>query len=315
MHPMAAVWMAARTQLRRRWGATIALVLLVGLTGGVVIAAVAGASRTDSAMKRFVKFSQPEDAYVPVNGPRPPGASGFGGPPPNATPAQLQDYIAKTIADREQLVRLPQVAQAGRAPYMFLSPDSEGKELGAINAFAAADGHAFRTMDRPKILHGRYARLDRPDEAIVDDTTARLRHLHVGSRVTLWSYSAQANDSAALSSVGNYPAPDGPAYTFRIVGIVRSPADVNTLPATVIGDALYQGQGAMVLTPAFLQKLAADQGQPVEAYPGIEGFRILFKHGMADVPAFEKDLPALDVRPEDVHIGGSQIQNAADEQQ
>jgi putative ABC transport system permease protein len=306
--------MAARAQLRRRWGTTVALILLVGLTGGVVIAAIAGASRTDSAMKRFVKYSRPEEAYVTVNGPRVPGATGVGGPPPNATPQDIQNYIAKTTADREQLVRLPQVAQAGRAPYMFLSPDKEGKQLGAINAFAAADGHIFRTMDRPKILQGRFARLDRPDEAIVDDVTARLRHLHVGSRVTLWSYSAQANNQAAVSS-GNYPPPDGPAYAFRIVGVVRSPSDVNTLPATIVGDALYQGQGAMVLTPAFLEKLAADQGQPVEAYPGIEGFRIRFKHGMADVPAFEKELPALDVRPEDVHIGGSEIQNAADKAQ
>ena len=307
--------MAARSQLRRRWGATVALILLVGLTGGVVIAAIAGSSRTDTAMKRFVAFSRPEDAYVTVNGPRPPGASGFGGPPPNATPAQLQDYIAKTIADREQLVRLPQVAEAGRAPYMFMSPDSEGKELGAINAFAAADGHAFRTMDRPMILHGRFARLDRPDEAIVDDTTARLRHLHVGSRVTLWSYSAQANDQAAIGAFGKYPPPDGPAYAFRVVGVARTPDDVNTLPASIVGDALYQGQGQMLLTPAFLQKLSDDQGQPVEAMPGIEGFRIRFKHGMADVPAFERELPALDVRPEDVHIGGSDIQNAADKAQ
>src|SRR5438477_4354383 len=241
-----AVWMAARAQLRRRWGATVALVLLVGLTGGVVLAAIAGASRTDSAMKRFVAFSRPEDAYVTVDGPRPPGASGFGGPPPNATPGQLQDFIAKTVADREQLVRLPQVAQAGRAPYMFLSPDSEGKELGAINAFAAADGHAFRTMDRPKILHGRYARLDRPDEAIVDDTTARLRHLHVGSRVTLWSYSADQNFSVASTGFQQEPpAPAGPAYTFRVVGIVRQVTTVNAPPASSVGNALYDSPGAM----------------------------------------------------------------------
>src|SRR5437588_9985337 len=98
--PVSAVWMAARAQLRHRWGATIALALLVGLTGGVVIAAVAGASRTNSAMQRFVKFSRPEDAYVTVNGPTSmfPGGSGFGGPPPNATPGQLQDFIAKTVA-------------------------------------------------------------------------------------------------------------------------------------------------------------------------------------------------------------------------
>src|SRR5436305_1819655 len=274
MHPMAAVWMAARTQLRRRWGATIALVLLVGLTGGVVIAAVAGASRTDSAMKRFVKFSRPEDAYVSVNGPQLPGVSGLAGPPPDLTPQDIQDYIAKTVSDRERLVHLPQVAETGRAPYMFLSPDKAGKELGAINAFAAADAHAFRTIDRPMVVRGRLARLDRVDEAIVDDTTARLRHLHVGSRVTLWSYSAETNNNVAASGFGKPPAPDGPAYTFRIVGAARAPSNVNALPASVVSDAQFEGQGAMVLTPAFLQKWSEDQGQLVEAAPGIEGFRV-----------------------------------------
>src|SRR5436305_12507885 len=83
-----AVWMAARAPLRRRWGATVALVLLVGLAGGMVIAAVAGASRTDSSMKRFVAFSRPEDAYVVVNGP---GGGSFT-PPPNMTAADIQAF-------------------------------------------------------------------------------------------------------------------------------------------------------------------------------------------------------------------------------
>jgi hypothetical protein len=48
--------MLARAQLRRRRAATVALVLLVGLGGGVVLASVAGASRTDSAMDRFVAY-------------------------------------------------------------------------------------------------------------------------------------------------------------------------------------------------------------------------------------------------------------------
>lgn len=308
-----AVWIAARAQLRRRWGATVALILLVGLTGGVVIAAIAGASRTDSAMKRFVAYSRPEEAYVTVNGPIPAGTNTFEGPP-DVSPAEMQAYINATLADRDRLVHLPQVAEAGRAPYMLLSPDKEGKELGAINPFAAADGHAFRTIDRPKVLQGRFAKLDRPEEAIVDDVTARLRHLHVGSKVTMWSYTAQANTNAATSGYGHFAPPDGPAYTFRIVGIVRSPTDVNTLPATVAGDALYEGQGGMVLTPAFLQKWSADQQQDVEAIPGIEGFRIRFRPG-ADIAAFQRALPALDIKPEDVHIGGSDIQNAADKTQ
>src|SRR5581483_6951118 len=94
-----AVWIAARAQLRRRLGATVALILLVGLTGGVVIAAIAGASRTDSSMKRFVAYSRPEDAFVSVNGPVSmfPGSSGVAGPPPDATPQQIEDFINKTV--------------------------------------------------------------------------------------------------------------------------------------------------------------------------------------------------------------------------
>src|SRR5207253_11153826 len=126
-------------------------------------------------------------------------------------------------------------------------------------------------------------------------------------------YSAEQNTSAAVGGFENLPAPSGPAYTFRIVGIVRSPADVNVPPATVVGDALYQGSGAIVLTPAFLRQFADDQKMPEEALPGIEGFRIRFRHGIADVPAFQQSLQAIpSIRPEDVHIGGSDIQNAAD---
>src|SRR5438067_1820008 len=312
MRAVAAVWMAARAQLRRRWGATVALALLVGLAGGVVIAAVAGASRTESAMKRFVAFSRPEEVFVSVNG----QAVGLGPAPGQQNAAPDPAAIAATLDDRARLVALPQVADVGRAPYMLMSPDKAGNELGAINPFAAADGHAFRTFDRPLLLHGRFARLDRADEAIVDDTTARLRHLHVGSQVTMWSYSADQNFSVASTGFQQEPpAPAGPAYTFRVVGIVRQVTTLNAPPASSVGNALYDSPGAMVLTPAFLQRFADDQGLPEEALPGIEGFRVRLRHGLADAAAFQRAMPSLQVRLEDVHVGSSDIQNAADRAQ
>lgn len=307
-----AVWIAARAQLRRRWGATVALVVLLGLAGGVVVAAVAGASRTDSAMKRFVAYSKPEDLYVVVNGPTSmfPGVEGLTGPPQDLPPDKVQAFTQKLMADRDRLVHLPQVADVGRAPYMFMSPDRAGKEVGAINPFAAADAHAFRTLDRPLVLKGRLANLDRVDQAVVDDVTARLRHLHLGSRVTLYSYSAQQNGNLAVGGFGALPAAEGPAYTFRIVGIVRDPTTVEVPPATVTGDAIYEGAGGILLTPAFLHRFADDQGQDFEELPGIEGFRIRLRHGLADFPAFQRQLGSLDVGANDVHAG-SDIQQAA----
>ncbi|MDQ6909813.1 MAG: hypothetical protein M3Z84_03360, partial [Actinomycetota bacterium] len=230
---MTAVWMVSRAQLRRRWPATVALILLVGLAGGVVLAAIAGASRTDTAMQRFVAYSRPEDVYVSIN--------------PSGDPSQ-PGVFDKMLADRARLVALPEVAEAARAPYLLLSPDKSGKEIGGINAFVAADDRAFRTMNRPLLLEGRVARPDRPNEAIVDDGTASRRHLQVGSRVTLWSYSAEQMNNAFSSGFGKIPAPEGPAYTFDIVGIARQAADVNAPPPSIVGDALFLGQGAIVLT-------------------------------------------------------------------
>src|SRR5947209_4031727 len=210
MGTVTAVWMASRAQLRRRWTSTVALIVLGGLAGGRVLAAVAGASHTDPATKPF-------------------------------------------------------------------------------------------------------DRLDRPEEAIVDDGTARLRHLHVGSQVTLWSFSAEQQNSAMAGGFGKLPAPEGPGYTFRVVGIVREPSDVNAPPASVVKDAIFEGQGAMVLTPAFLGRFARNQGVPEEALPGIEGFRIRLRHGLADMPALRQGLQGV-ARAEDIHVG-SDVQSAADKAQ
>ena len=48
---MRAAWFVARAQLRRRWGErAVVLTLIVGITGAVVLASLAGARRTSSAI-------------------------------------------------------------------------------------------------------------------------------------------------------------------------------------------------------------------------------------------------------------------------
>jgi len=48
-----AAWYRASAVLRRRWRASIVLVALVGVSGGVVLTAVAGARRSSTAYERF----------------------------------------------------------------------------------------------------------------------------------------------------------------------------------------------------------------------------------------------------------------------
>ena len=288
-----------RERLRSRRGATAALVLLVGLSGGAVMAAVAGASRTDSAMGRFVSFSRPEDVIVVVN-----GAQGDPSDP---------SVGARALAIRARVLALPEVAQSARAPFVFMSADRQGTDVGGINPFAAADSDMFRTIDRPLLLDGRLAHADRADEAVVDDVTASQRHLRVGSRVRMWAFSGSQMGNPSTTVFSKYPVPGGPSYEFRVVGVVRIPGGVDAPPASISKDAAYDGVGEIHLTPAFLRRYAADQGVPVEALPGMEIFRVRLRHGLADLRAFEHAVVGI-VSPGDgqVHVS-SDARDAATE--
>src|SRR5947208_16854206 len=59
-----AVWLRTWSELRTRWRAALSLALLVGVSGGVVMAASAGARRTHTAYTRFVTAQRAWDVAI-----------------------------------------------------------------------------------------------------------------------------------------------------------------------------------------------------------------------------------------------------------
>ncbi|MFN2607114.1 MAG: FtsX-like permease family protein [Acidimicrobiales bacterium] len=276
---MSAVWRVVRPELtRRRWSST-ALALVLALGAGVVIAAVAGARRTDSAMDRFVAFSRPEDAYV-----------------------QAADG-----ATAEKVAELPQVADATRFPFVFLTLRPDGADSGDLASFAAADRQAFRTLDRVLVVQGRMAQPDDPGEVDVNELAARRLHLGLGSRLTLHSYSIGQMLASATRGTGPPEAPAGPTVAVRVVGIVRAPADVNPQPSSGV---VYQGQEVLAMTPAFLRSYAAALGVAADDLPGMEGMRVRLRQGRADIDAFTAAARPL-IGPEGQVLTGSDTAAAA----
>ena len=53
----AAIWLTLRADLRRRWRPLLGLALLLGLLGGVVLTAAAGARRTETAYPRLLAWA------------------------------------------------------------------------------------------------------------------------------------------------------------------------------------------------------------------------------------------------------------------
>jgi hypothetical protein len=61
---MRVIGAVAMQRLRARWRAWLALVLLTGVAGGAVLAAAAGARRTESAFPRFLRDTAAADVVV-----------------------------------------------------------------------------------------------------------------------------------------------------------------------------------------------------------------------------------------------------------
>jgi hypothetical protein len=61
---MWAVWLRVRSGMRQDWRGPVVLALITGLMGAVVLVALAGARRTDSAVSRFVQYAGPIEGQV-----------------------------------------------------------------------------------------------------------------------------------------------------------------------------------------------------------------------------------------------------------
>jgi len=274
---MTAVWMEAAAQLRRRRWATVALIVLVGLAGGAVIAAIAGARRTDTAVNRFVGYNRPEELGVLVND-------------ASALP---------------RIASLPQVAAWDESTYLFLSPTSTGAGVGTLNAYGAIDGSFLTRIRRPPMVAGRLPRPDRPDEVFVDASEARDRHLSVGSRLHLWAYGRDQIEAAIGGGFGDLGPPKGPEYTLKVVGVGHEASDLVLTPGDVVHDAVYEAVGSVVMTKAFTARLAGDIGLPsLLALPGSTEIEVRLEHGLADLPSFEKSVRGI-APDADIHVGSN----------
>jgi hypothetical protein len=282
-----AVWVRARAEMRTDWRAAVAVVALLMIGGAAVIAAVAGARRTQTAMQRFITYDRPEDVSV------------FFDP--------LPGY-------RQRVLALPEVARTTSVPYMMVSTNPT--RLTNVSVFGASDDTLLSSIDRPLVVHGRQAQRDRPDEAVITDVGARQSGLHIGSSVKLYAFSRPQVDLISQGGFTGSERPQGPVFTARIVGIIREPTGIAVVP--IHQDTVYDTSGEMYLTPAFMHEYARLMNFPYDDMPGNEIVRVQLRHGSADVAKFVSDVDRVgqghvQVSPgSDARITAAGVQHAVD---
>ena len=202
-----AVQFLVTRELRQRWRGLAVLALLVGIVGAVVLAAVAGARRTDSAYPRLLDAIDAADASLEVS------------------PEYFDDIAA-----------LPQVVAVAPASYMFVAP-ADGPE--EILTLAGVDDRFGDQVDRPLILEGRRFARDQVGEVFVNTEYADTTGVDVGSEIPLVSFTP---DQTMQLIEGEDPGtPAGPQIDVTVVGIGRTEVELaERTPILVFTPAFYE---------------------------------------------------------------------------
>jgi len=250
-------WYRFRATFSRRWGGYLAIIVLVGLVGGLAMGAIAGARRTQSSYPTYLASANPSDLNVSIYNP---ATNGGPGPPLGSTFARLHGVTRVTEIDAPTIVPL--------------TPDGAPR-LATVNpvvTLGSIDGE-FSDVDRLAATSGRLADPGRADEIVMTASAARLLGAHVGQAMPLGIY---VHSQQALPGFGTPKVPPRIRVPARLVGIV-------TLDSQVVQDDIDRAYGFIFVTPALLREAGATEPEDVSP----EGYGLQLDRG-ANVTTVEQ---------------------------
>lgn len=222
---MSAVLYRLRVEARSRWRTWIGLALLTGVVGGVVIACLAGARRTETAYHRFLAGTRAYDVLV-SNG---------------STPENFNRQFR--LADVE---RLPEVADLAAFGY-YLPAGTARRPIDSGDLFPVApiDGKFGRTLNGARVLEGRLPTGEL--EVAVTPLAADVLGVDVGDtlRVSLSGAEGEGAPTRTFAVVGRAAMQGGlPPLTDGLPPtLLLSPAWVRAHPPMVVDFAVRLVRG------------------------------------------------------------------------
>ncbi len=265
-------WYRFRITFRRRWGGYLALVLLVGLVGGLAMGAVAAARRTQSSYHAFLASSNPSDLSV--------GDALYD--PADGYNAGYDPAIIHRIA---RLAHVKRVESFGELNNSALKPNGAEFNFTGPPLDVGIDGSVdglFINQDRVAITTGRMVDRARVDEMVVSADVASALRAHVGSVIPMGFYT-NAQEAE--------PGPSGSSY--RPHPYLR--LDVKLVGIGLLNNAIVQddvdatGSSFVLFTPALTGQLTTCCTQDTVSNLRLDG-------GSRDVPVVEAELERLNPR-------------------
>jgi hypothetical protein len=228
-----------RATFRRRRGEYVTLVVLIGLLGGVALAAIAGARRTQGSYVTYLGTINASDLQT---------FTGFANPALGSSVG----YDPRTDAT---ILHLPFVGSEdtvvgfdgnlafvdGAHPHMV-----PGEKPPVIEG---ALGGEYTTQDRVHVVAGRLANPNDPHEAIMNERAALESGLRLGSVVRI-GLNSDAQEIAMSAPTGPSNLPAVKVLTVKMVGLGVFPQDVDE------DDYGNLGSAEVLLSPAATRQIA-----------------------------------------------------------
>ncbi len=224
-------WYRLSTSWRRWAGGYVALVLVVGLGGGLALGSVAAARRTASSFSVFLASTNPSDVTIEPAG---------GGAIDLAKDRQLTEAIARFphVRHVESYVAMGANFTVGSRTF--------SDNGGSVVLVGSVDGLLF-DQDQLTVTEGRRANPDDPHEVMMTETAAQVLGLHVDQSFVLSLAPARASAPPLR-------------YPVTVVGI-------GELNRNVVQDQIEQFPTYVIATPALTR---AHQTGSQLAYFGVQ---------------------------------------------
>ena len=254
------VWYRYRATFARQLTGYLSVVLLIGLIGGLAMASVAAARRTQSSYPTLLASTNPSDLTMAVY-----VSTANGGPA-----ISLKAVIAR-------LLGVKRVVTAEELPLVALAANGAPRlgSLTNVSTAGSVDGMLVN-QDRLVVIEGRAANPKRPNEIVMDASAAHILGVRVGQIVPLGLYTP-----AEMHQPGFGTPSVAPRVTVRakLVGLVA----INT---QVVQDDVDQTYGFVDDTKALVLQIA--KVVPGLLTPALYGVKL--NGGERDLATVEKEL-------------------------
>ncbi len=275
---MRVAWYRYRSTFALQLSGYLSIVLLIGLIGGVAMAAVCAGRRTQSSFPTFMASTNPSTVTLAV--------------------FQAQSNTQSNASLKSAIERLPDVTHvvtAGTLPLIDVGANGAPRlgSISNINIAGSVDGFTTH-QDRLAVVQGRAANPRRADEIVMNAGAARIMGVRIGQIVDLGLYTTAQMNQPDFGSPKVKPVE---LFRERLVGIVA-------LNTQLVQDDVDQTYGDIFVTAALIKQVA----KPLSSFaPVLYGIQL--RHGDAGLAKVQRELVRLVPRGEiyEFHVSSTVI--------